>query len=197
LKSSVLFAGAIVFAILIGLFVVGIRSIGAVPALQHVKSAPSGASGASPTCREHDGLPDSICTPGAASADVSQSSLESTICVSSYTARGIRSDGRPVRPPESFTEPFKVSGIAAYGYPDKSIGDYEEDHLIPLELGGDGWNLSNLWPEPRYGIHTAAEKDQVENELHRLVCAGTISLSAAQRATAANWETALTVVKSG
>jgi hypothetical protein len=146
-------------------------------------------------CHERDGLPDAGCTPGASWGDVTQSSLASTVCASGYTARGIRSDSRPVRPPERFTEPLKISGIAAYGYADKSTADYEEDHLIPLELGGDGWSLANLWPEPRYGTHTASEKDQVENELHRLVCAGSVSLSAAQRATVTNWETALGVVR--
>ena len=60
----------------------------------------------------------------------------------------MRSDGRTVRPPTSFIEPLKVSGIIAYGYTDASVANYEEDHLIPLELGGDGWSPSNLWPEP-------------------------------------------------
>jgi hypothetical protein len=152
------------------------------------------AANASPRqCHEHDGLPDSGCTPGSVSVDVSQASIGSTICSSGYTSHGVRSDGRSVRPPTAFTEQLKVSGIAAYGYPDTAVADYEEDHLIPLELGGDGWSPANLWPESRYGPHPASEKDQVENELHRLVCSGQVSLSTAQHAIASNWETALAV----
>lgn len=147
-------------------------------------------------CHESDGLPDLVCTPGAVSADVNQGSLESTICSSGYTTHGVRADGRPVRPPTSYTDQLKKSGIASYGYTDTTLGDYEEDHLIPLELGGDGWNPYNLWPEPRNGAHGAAEKDQVENELHRLVCSGRVSLGAAQRAIAVNWETAVSLAQS-
>jgi hypothetical protein len=159
--------------------------------------APSPSPSFSPAaCHERDGLPDPTCTPGVTSIDVTQASLQSTICTSGYTSHGVRSDGRAVRPPTSVTEPLKVSGIRAYAYGDLSVADYEEDHLIPLELGGDGWDSANLWPEPRYGSHPAAQKDQVENELHRLVCAGRVSLASAQHAIATDWETAVTVAGS-
>jgi hypothetical protein len=146
------------------------------------------------SCHEHDGLPDQSCTPGATSADVVQTTIQATICTTGYTSHGVRSDGRPVRPPSDFTERLKASGIRAYGYSDTSLSDYEEDHLIPLELGGDGWSPSNLWPEPRYGQHTAAQKDGVENHLHDLVCSGRTSLAVAQLAIVTNWETAVSVV---
>ena len=45
--------------------------------------------------------------------------------------------------------------IAEYGYADTSTADYEEDHLIPLELGGAPRDPNNLWPEPRYGNKNA------------------------------------------
>jgi len=142
-------------------------------------------------CKEVNGLPDSTCTPGVAYSDVTQETIASTICKSGYTSSGVRSDGRTVRPPTSFTDPLKTSGIAAYSYADKSSADYEEDHLIPLELGGDGWNSANLWPEPRYGPHPASKKDEIENQLHVLVCSGRATLGAAQRAISSNWETAV------
>ncbi len=65
--------------------------------------------------------------------------------------------------------------------------DYEEDHLIALEVGGSPTAVANLWPEPRFGTWGAAKKDQLENELHRLVCAGRLALRTAQRALATNW----------
>jgi hypothetical protein len=54
---------------------------------------------------------------------------------------------------------------------------YEEDHLIPLEEGGDPTDSRNLWPEPyntRVGetIMGAHQKDVVEAFVHDEVCFG-------------------------
>jgi hypothetical protein len=126
-------------------------------------------------------LPDSSCQPGATNPDVTQSTINSTICVSGWTSS--------VRPPTSYTNPLKVQQIAEYGYRDTSTADYEEDHLIPLELGGAPRDPRNLWPEPRYdaGGATAADKDTVENALKKEVCAGTMTLAAAQKIMATDW----------
>lgn len=64
-------------------------------------------------------------------------------------------------------------------------GQYEVDHLVPVELDGAD-TKANLWPEP--GLHNA--KDRLENRLHELVCAGQLSLAAAQRATVTDWRLA-------
>ena len=56
--------------------------------------------------------------------------------------------------------------------------DYQEDHLISLELGGDPTDPGNLWPEP---YPRAAEVDRIENELNAKVCSGELSLYEAQR----------------
>jgi hypothetical protein len=57
-----------------------------------------------------------------------------------------------------------------YGF--KSSGDYEVDHLIPLELGGSS-SIKNLWPESlRTSPWSAQAKDQLERKLHKLVCSG-------------------------
>lgn len=76
---------------------------------------------------------------------------------------------------------------AEYGvrYPEP-YGTYELDHLIPLELGGDNAN-TNLWPEPASPSPGFHQKDDLENTLHDLVCAGSLSLAAAQHAIASNW----------
>src|SRR5436190_23881636 len=73
-------------------------------------------------------LPDPSCQPGTYNPDVTQSTIDTTICVSGWTAT--------VRPPSSYTTALKVKQIAEYGYSDTSTADYEEDHLVPLELGG-------------------------------------------------------------
>jgi hypothetical protein len=55
-------------------------------------------------------------------------------------------------------------------------------------LGGAPVDVRNLWPQPRAA---AKRKDEVENDLHELVCDGRIRLETAQRAIARYWKTAV------
>jgi hypothetical protein len=120
-------------------------------------------------------LPDPRCTPGAVNPAVTQGDIGRTICRSGWT--------RTVRPPESVTEPEKRASMRAYG--DRlPLHAYEYDHLIPLELGGAPNRPRNLWPEPGASPNP---KDRLENRLRALVCDGSLSLTAARRAIAANW----------
>lgn len=125
-------------------------------------------------CISVDGLPDPACTPGA----VRTTSVDE-ICNGGST--------RQFRPPVSYTNALKKSGIAAYGYGDTNMQDYEEDHLISLELGGSGDDPSNLWPEPHEGTYNSYLKDRVENWLHRQVCFGAMSPEEAQKGIATDW----------
>jgi hypothetical protein len=80
--------------------------------------------------------------------------------------------------------------IGEYGYSDSRPRDYEEDHFIPLELGGNPTDPKNLWPEPfdtsipDGGAHA---KDKVENYLHAEVCSGSLTLDQAQREISEDW----------
>ena len=127
------------------------------------------------------GLPFSVVTPGATNSSVIQSNIQSTICISGYT--------KTIRPPASYTTKLKKQQLATtYSfYKDIKTADFEEDHLIPLELGGNPTSPQNLWPEPWSGSNNAHVKDQLENKLHEMVCAGELSLQVAQRAIANNW----------
>jgi hypothetical protein len=58
-----------------------------------------------------------------------------------------------------------------------SLSDYQEDHLISLELGGHPTDPRNLWPEP---YPRASEVDSIENELNAKVCAGELTLEEAR-----------------
>lgn len=150
---------------------------------QHSIATPVAVVVSTPTaaaCHSVNGLPDPTCTPGVADPRVTQDNIHSTMCVSGYTST--------VRPPSSYTDSLKRQQIKAYGYTDTSLADYEEDHLIPLELGGSATDPKNLWPEPRSGDFPASKKDGVENSLHARVCAGLMALAAAQAAIATNWE---------
>ncbi|MER6052138.1 hypothetical protein ABT168_32675 [Streptomyces sp. NPDC001793] len=142
------------------------------------------------TCSQsHLPLPDAACQPGAYNPDVTQSTINSTICVPGWT--------KTVRPPVSYTTPLKIKQIGEYGYTDTNTADYEEDHLVPLELGGAPKDPKNLWPEPRYGDQPAASKDSVENKLKTAVCNGTVNLDDARSAIATDWTTALAKVGIG
>jgi hypothetical protein len=74
-----------------------------------------------------------------------------------------------------------------YGMRDAPADKYEVDYLITPGLGGAD-DIRNLWPEPRYDtIWNSTVKDQLEDHLHRLVCAGKLSLSTAQKDVATDW----------
>ncbi|WP_245643937.1 hypothetical protein [Paraburkholderia oxyphila] len=125
--------------------------------------------------------PDPRMTPGALNPDVTQANIHSTICLKGYT--------RTIRPDEQYTERLKREQIAAYGYSDRRLRDYEEDHLVSLELGGSPTDPRNLWPEPHHvmGGWGSYAKDRLENEFNHLVCRGKLPLADAQSMIAHDW----------
>jgi len=120
-------------------------------------------------------LQDVRCTPGALNPAVTQATIHRTICVSGYT--------KTIRPSYAVTRPEKTASMQAYGDP-ATASAYEYDHLVSLELGGAANDERNLWPEPGGSPNP---KDSLENRLHRLVCDGSLTLAAAQRAIAVDW----------
>jgi hypothetical protein len=81
----------------------------------------------------------------------------------------------------------KRAVYASYGVRTHQPGEYEIDHLVNLSLGGSN-SIRNLWPESfRTSPWNARVKDELEEELHRRVCAGTLDLAQAQRIIAQNW----------
>ena len=59
-----------------------------------------------------------------------------------------------------------------------SPSDYQEDHLISLEMGGHPTDPRNLWPEP---YPHASEVDRIENEINDEICSGKITLAEGQQ----------------
>lgn len=120
-------------------------------------------------------------TPGALNPAVDQANIRQTICARGYS--------KSIRPPEEYTERLKRSGLRRYGYSDHRLRDYEEDHLVSLELGGSPTNPRNLWPEPHHviGGWGSYTKDRLENWLHVLVCRGRVPLAQAQHDIASDW----------
>jgi hypothetical protein len=108
-------------------------------------------------------------TPGVANHDVTQETIAETICKRGWTAT--------IRPPTSYTDELKLEQMTAY-HRLGAVSDYQEDHLISLELGGDPQDPRNLWPEP---IERARAVDDAENELNAKICSGEITLAEGQR----------------
>lgn len=119
-------------------------------------------------CQVRGQLPDPACTPGG----VFPNATAADICRSGY-ARSVR----------NVLPSTKDAVYASYGIRSHITGQYELDHLVPLEVGGNN-TRANLWPQiaPGYG-----EKDSVENELHAAVCSGRMSLKTAQAEIARDW----------
>jgi hypothetical protein len=88
-----------------------------------------------------------------------------------------------IRPPASYTDALKRVQMRAYGDTGSSA-TFEEDHLIPLALGGAPRDPQNLWPQPHSSPN---EKDTVEGAAHDAVCTGKITLPDAQHQIATDW----------
>lgn len=123
--------------------------------------------------------------PGLANPDITQNNINETICNPNWSTKSIR-------PPVSYTNNLKWKQIKEYWYEDTSKKSYEEDHIIPLEVGWHPSDPRNLWPEPynttlSWVIIWAKQKDVVENKLHKEVCSGRISLKDAQSIFTWDW----------
>ena len=136
--------------------------------------------------------PDPAMTPGAANPQVHQENIKDNICNRHWTTRLIR-------PPAEYTSKLKRNQLREYGdtvhqtraqlinpatgkvdttrcvMHSDNMACYEEDHLIPLENGGNPTDPRNLWPEPFntkvtgtiIGTH---EKDIVEGFINDEIC---------------------------
>jgi hypothetical protein len=124
-------------------------------------------------------LPDAKLTPGAIDPAVTQQNIRSTVCVKGYT--------KTVRPPAYYTNKLKKTQVIEYGYVDTNPKHYEEDHLIPLSIGGSPNDPKNLWPQPRLSEWNAQKKDALEFRIYKLVCDGAVPLDEARQAMAHNW----------
>jgi hypothetical protein len=156
-------------------------------ARSHAGTQPSASESPASPVPAHVGpadiYPDPVRTPGAVNPQISQQNLRETICNPRWSTRS-------VRPDENYTHRLKVEQIREYGYSDSRLRDYEEDHFIPLELGGNPTDRRNLWPEPfetSISDGGARAKNQVESYLRAEVCSGSLTLEQAQREIAQDW----------
>jgi hypothetical protein len=119
--------------------------------------------------------PDLTPPQGAINPQVTQANMATTICLTGWT--------RTIRPPVSYTSTLKRKQMRDRHLTGR-MSDYEEDHYIPLELGGHPTDVRNLWPQP---IREARMKDKLERVLNRAVCGGRLTLTQAQRCLVPDW----------
>jgi hypothetical protein len=118
--------------------------------------------------------PDRRCSPGAYYSKLTKA----VICSSSFRTRPIRFL------PLSEKKAVEIE----YGLVPKAYGStLEIDHIVSLELGGSN-EIANLFPEKADAAPGYHVKDKLENKLHTLVCSGTMTLRAARRRIATNWQ---------
>lgn len=135
-------------------------------------------------------LPDHERTPGFSDPAITETTYRQILCRDENGNKLHTTDER--RPSSAYTTGLKKKQLSSWGYADKNLRDYEEDHLVSLELGGSDDSESNLWPEPYGGTWGARIKDGLESELGRRICLGEsdseyISLSQARAAISGNW----------
>lgn len=109
--------------------------------------------------------------PGEINAHVTQRNIRATVCASGWT--------KTVRPPASYTTKLKLQQMREWGLTGDAH-DYEEDHRVPLEIGGNPTDPRNLWPQPWAHPYGAHEKDRLENAVKRDICNGTLTLDQAR-----------------
>lgn len=141
--------------------------------VQGSTAAPTGL--ASGLCRVVDGRADVRCTPGALNRDVTQDTIHSTICAPGWTDT--------VQPPGSYLTALKLRQMRDFGETGSPLS-YKEDHLIPLSIGGAPSDSNNLFPQP---TAKTTEKEELEEHLHQAVCAGQLTLMAAQARMRHDW----------
>lgn len=148
------------------------------PGTCHIRNGPGG-----------EPLPDQNCTPGVVDRAVTDGNIDTTVC-----RKGGYTDS--VRPPSRLTDRAKQQLMAAYGLSVGDEGKYELDHLVELNAGGAS-DVRNLWPEPNTLLRFAGtafihnDKDAVEQYTFHAICQGKVTVSAVQRAIAADWTSAV------
>lgn len=115
-------------------------------------------------------LPDRRCSPGAYYPALAKT----VICSAGFRAGEIGSV--PVSEKLALEREYGLDAKRGLG-----IG-----YIVPLELGGSN-DIANLYPEKAKALEVHA-RDKLANAAHGWVCAGKISLGAAQQKIATNWQ---------
>ena len=117
--------------------------------------------------------------PGAIDPAITQANLDSTICDPAFLTRAALA-------PSWKAEMRRRMVDQTYRGQDPAL--FELDQLVPIKLGGARMTAQNLWLQPWSGPTGAWNKNRIEDELHRQVCARQIPLNTAQQLIARDWK---------
>lgn len=120
-------------------------------------------------------LPDPLDHPGVVNPDITPDNMATTVCRSGWTAT--------VRPPVAYTDAIKKKSVP----PGHTAQEFELDHLMSIEDGGDPKDERNLWMQTYNDVYGARVKDVLETKLKRMVCAHQLTLDQARAALSPNW----------
>jgi hypothetical protein len=115
---------------------------------------------------------------------VTQATIRQTICVSGWTST--------VRPPVSYTDALKRQQLQQLAGqhpndPHWTTSGTEEDHRMPLDLGGDPRAVMNLSPEEPPSENPKDRDEAALGGSQGAVCRGQMTLAQAQAALVAKW----------
>lgn len=130
-------------------------------------------------------------TTGKADPKITAANYRHIMCKTSKTGKKYHTTDER-RPTTTYTNHLKLRQLATGNYEDRIASDYEEDHLISLEIGGDDSAQENLWPEHWTGKWGAHVKDLLEGELGRRICLKSsdvdfVALTKAREIAKGNW----------
>ena len=120
---------------------------------------------------------------------VTPETLSTTICMKKHLPNG-KTWIQDQRPPTSYTNKIKFALMDAAGIPRSQAGKWELDHVDPIADGGSPTDPRNLRLQPWVGHLNAREKDKLEASSHRAICAGRLTLDAAQHMLSDDWPAA-------
>jgi hypothetical protein len=154
------------------LIVTGVIGVAATDQATQEKARSRAAAAPAKTtdCRVRGPLPDAACTPG-----VTLRVTRVRLCKAGYSGT--------VRNVSAAT---KRQVYEKYLIAEHAPGQYEIDHLIPLELGGSN-DVKNLWPEGNKPVPGFHQKDGIENRERTAVCSGGKDLRTVQHQIAKDW----------
>ncbi len=125
--------------------------------------------------------------------DISQANVQATICNPNWSTKSIR-------PPASYTNALKKQQLADARFQDKTPAHYGKitssllnsagilaiRRISGRRCGAPDQPVTARGPFPPHLVGTKS-KDAVENQLHREVCAGTLTLDEARHIITTHW----------
>ncbi len=124
-------------------------------------------------------FPDNATTPGLANRKVTQGNINKTIC----NARWLKAQ----QPSAGYLDKEKNRQLARVTFANTDPKAFEEDHRIPIELGGHPRDAKNLWPQSTTIEWNAAAKNKLETYVHGEVCAKRMKLADARAIFQRDW----------